>query len=86
MTKKTWAFIRFIASVTACVMLLPYVLRLYLALSPNARPDDIWLSLIQAAPFGEKIATLVVSLWGEAQSGVESILEFLSLQKFTFPQ
>lgn len=86
MIRKQRPFLRFVASVTVCVILLPYVLRLYLALSPNAKADDVWLSLIQAAPFGENIATLVVALWGEAQSGVDSLLEFLTSQKFSFPQ
>ena len=86
MTRKQRAFLRFVASVALCVMLLPYVLRLYLTLSPNAKADDVWLSLVQAAPFGERIATLVIAVWGEAQSGVDSLLEFLASQKFSFPQ
>ena len=86
MTRKTRAILRFVASITLSVMLLPFILRLYLALSPNATADEVWLSLVQAAPFGEAVATTVIAVWGEAQSGVDSLLDWLISQRLTFPQ
>lgn len=86
MIRKMKGLIRLVAAVTACVILLPFILRLYLALSPNAKADDVWLSLVQAAPFGESIATAVISVWGEAQSGIDSLVEWLLSQKLSFPQ
>lgn len=78
--------IRLIASVTVSVILLPFILSAYLALSPNATADEVWLSLVQAAPFGESIATAVISVWGEARSGAEGILEWITSQNLSFPQ
>ena len=86
LTRKMRGMMRLVASVTVSVILLPYILRLYLALSPNATAGEVWLSLVQAAPFGETIATAVVAVWGEAQSGVDSLLEWLASQKLSFPQ
>lgn len=77
---------RLAASVTVSIILLPFILRVYLSLSPNATADEVWLSLVQAAPFGEYIATAVIAVWGEAQSGVDALLEWLTSQKMSFPQ
>ncbi len=77
---------RLIASVILCAILLPYILRVYLAISPGATAREIWLAFVQVAPFGESIATAVLAVWGEAQSGTDSLLEWFASQKFSFPQ
>lgn len=77
---------RLVAAITVSVILLPFILWLYLTLSPTADAEDVWLSLVQTAPFGDSIATGVVAVWGEAQSGVEGIVEWLVSQKLSFPQ
>ena len=77
---------RLVASVTVSIILLPFILRLYLALSPNATANEVWLSLVQAAPFGEAVATAVVAVWGEARSGIDSLMDWLLSQKLTYPQ
>lgn len=86
MTKSMRGLMRLVAAVTASITLLPFILRLYLALSPNATPNEVWLSLVQAAPFGETVATAVIEVWGEARSGTDSLMDWLTTQKLTFPQ
>ena len=86
MTKTVRGLMRLVAAVTASIILLPFILRLYLALSPNATPNEVWLSLVQAAPFGEAVATTVIEVWSEAQSGIDSLMDWLMSQKLTFPQ
>ena len=86
MTRKMHDLMRLAASVTVSIILLPFILRLYLALSPDATANEVWLSLVQAAPFGEAVATTVIAVWGEAQSGIDALLDWLLSQKLTFPQ
>ena len=84
--KKIKGLFRLGASVTASVILLPFILKTYLILSPNADANEIWISLIQAAPFGESIATVVLAVWGEAKSGLDSLVDWFLSQKLSFPQ
>lgn len=86
MTKTMRGLMRLIAALTTSVILLPFILRLYLTLSPNATANEVWWSLVQAAPFGEALATTVIAVWSEAQSGIDSLLNWLTSQKLTLPQ
>lgn len=77
--------LRFCASVTLTVILMPYILRAYLALAPGAEAREVWLSLVQAIPFGDWLATVVISLWSEAQSGMEALSGWLTSSAIPFP-
>ncbi len=69
--------VRFIFAIIASFVLLPIVLRLYLNVAPDATSKDIWNAFIQTAPFADFLGTKMVSVWGEAQSGLESALKGL---------
>lgn len=84
--RKMKGLFRLIAAATLTVLLFPSMLRIYLALSGDATANEVWMALVQAAPFGDKIGTLVLSLWEEAQSGSESLLDWLLVQDLDFLQ
>lgn len=85
MSKKMNGLMRLIAAITVSVILLPYLIQSYLVLSPKPDANEVWLSFIQAAPFGDWIGTLVLSIWGEAKSGADSLLEWMLSPQISFP-
>lgn len=84
--KNMKGLIRLVAAITASVVLLPFVISLYLAVSPNATAHELWMAFVQAVPFGESIATMVVSLWEETQSGADSLVDWLFAPNIRFSQ
>lgn len=77
--------IRLCAASILSVILLPYILRTYLALAPGADTQSVWLSFVQAVPFGDWLATLMISLWSEAQSGMDALTGWLTSSQIPFP-
>lgn len=84
-SKKLRGSLRLAAAVILSVVLLPYILRFYLALAPDSTAHEIWMALVQAVPFGDWLATVVISLWSEAQSGIDSLMNWLTSQQLQFP-
>lgn len=75
---------RLILSVIASAIVLPIVLRLYLNVGLGTGAQDIWVAFAQTVPFGEDMAVSMLSLWGEAQSGLDSVLKYITNQKHDF--
>lgn len=82
--KKINGLVRLVAAITVSVLLLPYIIRLYLFVLPGTPAKELWTAFIQAAPFGEHLATAIIAVWGETQSGIDSILELITSHKFSF--
>ena len=77
--------IRLCAALILNIILLPYILRIYLVLAPGADARSVWISFVQAVPFGDWLATVAISLWAEAQSGIDTITGWLTSPNVPFP-
>ncbi len=69
--------IRFVIALGVSIIGLPTVLFMYLRLSPGASSRDFLDAFTQIVPFGEKFCPTIVSVWGEAQSGLDNALQNL---------
>ena len=82
--KMARGILRLVASIVLCIILLPYILRLYLAIAPGATAREILTALVQTVPFGDYIELFMLAIWGKAQSGVDSLLDWILSQEYGF--
>ena len=69
--------IRLVAALILCVIVFPYVLGLFLALSPDASAQDYLMVFLDSVPFGDSIVGLAASVLQAAQSGADAFLDLL---------
>lgn len=77
---------RLVAAVTLAVMLLPGVLRIYLAAVPGETPQSLLTKLISVIPFGNPIFRAVSSIMTDALSDGESLFDWMKNGDFSVAQ
>lgn len=77
--------IRLCAASILTIILMPYILRTYLALAPGADAQSVWLSFVQTIPFGDYLGTVMISMWSEAQSGMDALSSWITSSHIPFP-
>lgn len=77
--------IRLFAALTLCGLFFTPMLLTYLSLAPGSDLYTVWMTFIQVVPFGDWLATVTTSLWAEAESGMGSLLGWLTSSQLSFP-
>lgn len=76
---------RLFSAVALCGLLFTPMLLTYLSLAPGSDLYTVWMAFIQVIPFGDWLATVVTSLWAEAESGMDALLGWLTSPQLSFP-
>lgn len=76
---------RLVAAVALAVIILPGVLRIFLAFSPEDSAQTLLEKLVSAIPFGHPLLRVVSGILTEAMSDGGSLLTWLQSQNISFP-